>query len=192
MPLLAGCSVELGAGAGFGKAPGSPTNLVWTSGVSGNTVIRPSAGSRNGAYLGAEVESRNELTLGSRWTAGLGLGFGRLPREELGAVGFEARVDWGTRLRDGTLFRYGDNYAGAAVALPIWLYPARHLADVNSDPWILTRALELVPFARTRIMFDHPDAQPNGFPDLVGHPLRPRYEAVFGAAIRVRFVSDLL
>ena len=186
IPLLSGCAVELGARAGFGGRTGASEDphFVWTSGGAAHLEILPNAGSRNGIYLGAEVESRNELTLGSRWSLGGSFGFARVPDQKLGALGFELHADLGTRLLEGVLFPNGDVYAGGTAALPIWLFPSRRLSDVNHDPWILTRALEVVFSARFRAYFDHTlDSM---------QALEPRYDTTLGFALRTRFVSDFM
>ena len=186
IPLLSGCAVELGARAGVGGRTGASedAHFVWASGAAVHTGVFPNAGSRNGFYLGAEIESRNEATLGSRWSVGGALGFARVPQRKLLAPGFEFHADFGTRIFEGVLFPNGDVYLGATAALPIWLFPARQLSDVNNDPWILTRALELVFSARVRGYFDHSlDATPS---------LAPRYDATLGFALRTRFVSDFM
>ena len=185
-PTLAGCAVELGGRVGVGGRVGTGEipHFVWTSGVAGHTAILPNPGSRNGIYIGAEIESRNEATLGSRWSLGASLGFARVPQHLFGAPGLELHADAGTRILEGVLFPNGDSYLGATAALPIWLFPARQLSDVNNDPWILTRALELVFSVRGRAYFDHTL-------DLA-HDLEPRYDATFGFAIRTRFVSDFM
>lgn len=186
IPLLAGCAVELGARAGVGGrvgASGDP-HFVWASGAATHVEILPNAGSRNGIYLGAEVESRNELTLGSRWSLGGSFGFARVPDQKLGAAGFELHADLGTRILEGVLFPSGDVYVGGTAALPIWLFPSRRLSDVNYDPWILTRALELVFSARYRAYFDHTlDSR---------QTLEPRHDGTLGFALRTRFVSDFM
>jgi hypothetical protein len=186
IPLLSGCAAELGARAGVGGrtgAAGDP-HFVWTSGATVHTNISPNPGSRNGIYLGAEVESRNEATIGSRWSVGGSLGFARVPERKLLAPGFEFHADMGTRILEGVLFPNGDVYVGATAALPIWLFPARQLSDVNNDPWILTRALEVVFSGRVRGYFDHTlDSTPL---------LAPRYDLTLGFALRTRFVSDFM
>ena len=186
IPLLSGCAVELGARAGVGgrTGAGQDAHFVWASGAVVQTEIFPNAGSRNGIYLGAEIESRNETTLGSRWSLGGALGFARVPQQKLLAPGFELHADLGTRIFEGVLFPNGDLYVGGTAALPIWLFPARQLSDVNNDPWILTRALELVFSARFRGYFDH------GFDETPS--LAPRYDATLGFALRTRFVSDFM
>ncbi len=185
-PMLAGCAVELGGRGGVGgrRGRGETPHFIWTSGVTGHTVILPNPGSRNGIYLGAEIENRNEATLGSRWSVGTSLGFARVPQRAFGAPGLELHADVGTRILEGVLFPNGDSYLGATAALPIWLFPARQLSDVNNDPWILSRALEIVFSARGRAYFDHTLE--------LGHALAPRYDATFGFAIRTRFVSDFM
>ncbi|MEP7124902.1 MAG: hypothetical protein ABJE95_28495 [Byssovorax sp.] len=185
-PLLSGCAVELGARAGVGGRTGAAeqAHFVYTSGASLHTEVFPNAGSRNGIYLGAEVESRNETTVGSRWSVGGNLGFARIPQQKLLAPGFELHADLGTRILDGVLFPNGDVYLGATAALPVWLFPARQLSDVNNDPWILTRALELVFSGRARGYFDHTfDTR---------RTLEPRYDFTLGFALRTRFVSDFM
>jgi hypothetical protein len=186
VPMLAGCAVELGGRGGVGSrmGRGETPHFVWTSGVTGHTVILPNAGSRNGIYLGAEIENRNEATLGSRWSLGTSLGFARVPQRAFGAPGLELHADVGTRILEGVLFPNGDRYLGATAALPIWLFPARQLSDVNNDPWILSRALEIVFSARGRAYFDHSLE--------LDQALAPRYDATFGFAIRTRFVSDFM
>ena len=99
---------------------------------------------------------------------------------------FEFHADVGTRILEGVLFPNGDVYLGATAALPIWLFPARQLSDVNNDPWILTRALELVFSARARTYFDHTFERVNTF------TLAPRSDATLGFALRTRFVSDFM
>ena len=185
-PTLAGCAFEFAGRAGVGgrTGHGATHHFVWTSGVTAHTVVLPNPGSRNGIYLGAEVESRNEATLGSRWSLGSSLGFARVPQHFFGARGLELHVDVGTRILEGVLFPNGDSYLGATAALPIWLFPARQLSDVNNDPWILSRALEIVFSGRGRLYFDHPLE--------LGHALAPRYDATLGFAIRTRFVSDFM
>jgi hypothetical protein len=187
IPLLSGCAVELGARAGVGGRTGASedAHFVWTSGATVHTDIAPNAGSRNGIYLGAEVESRNETTIGSRWSVGGSLGFSRVPQRKLGAAGFEFHADMGTRILEGVLFPNGDMYLGATTALPIWLFPARQLSDVNNDPWILTRALELVISGRARGYFDHTFESTSTL-------LTPRYDLTLGLALRTRFVSDFM
>lgn len=186
-PLLGGCAVELGGRVGLGgplSGASESRRFVWASGVTGHTVVFPSSGSRNGIYLGSEIESRNEATVGSRWSLGSSIGFARVPQRKLGAVGFELHADAGTRILEGVLFPNGDLYLGSTAALPIWLFPARQLSDVNNDPWILTRAMELVFSVRGRAYFDHTT-------DAL-HELAPRYDATFGFALRTRFVSDFM
>jgi hypothetical protein len=186
-PLLCGCAAELGGRVGLGgPISGAPETrrFVWTSGVAGHTVVFPSTGSRNGIYLGSEIENRNEAAVGSRWSLGSSVGFARVPQRKLGAVGFELHADMGTRILEGVLFPNGDLYLGSTAALPIWLFPARQLSDVNNDPWILTRAMELVFSVRGRAYFDHTT-------DRL-HELAPRYDATFGFALRTRFVSDFM
>ncbi len=186
---LCGCAVELDGRVGFGGLinggrASETRHFVWSSGVTGHTVFLPNPGSRNGVYLGGEIENRNEATLGSRWSLGSSLGFSRVAQQKLGALGFELHADAGTRILEGVLFPNGDLYLGGTAALPIWLYPARQLSDVNNDPWILTRAMELVFSARGRAYFDHTT-------DAL-HALTPRYDATFGLALRTRFVSDFM
>lgn len=184
--LLAGCAVELGAGAGIGgrAAPNHAPRFAMASGIATNLVWQPSAGRRDGVFLGGELQSRFEADRGSRWNTGLQLGYARLPERRLGAVGVEAHGDLGTRVRDGVLFPNGDAYVGATLAVPIWLFPRRQLADVNTDPWILSRAFELVPQLRGRAHLDGDDgALSSG---------APRYDLSLGLALRTRFVSDLL
>ncbi|MFS8065818.1 MAG: hypothetical protein ACMG6S_05530 [Byssovorax sp.] len=186
-PLLGGRAVELGGRVGLGgpiSGASETRRFVWTSGVAGHIVVFPTTGSRNGIYLGSEVENRNEATIGSRWSMGSSVGFARVPQRKLGAVGFELHADMGTRILEGVLFPNGDLYLGSTAALPIWLFPARQLSDVNNDPWILTRALELVFSVRGRAYFDHTT-------DAL-HELAPRYDATFGFALRTRFVSDFM
>jgi hypothetical protein len=181
--LLSGCAVELGGRAGFGGRASEPVHFVESTGVAASTLIRSAASSRNGVHLGGEVESRFEAQQGSRWTTGLQLGFARAPDRKLGSIGLELHADVGTQARDGVLFRRGSAYTGASLALPIWLFPRRQLADVNTDPWLLSRAFELIPLLRGRAYFDNVSGS---------QPLTIRYDVGLGLALRTRFVSDLL
>lgn len=177
--LSSGCAAQLGGRAGFGGkvGGGEPVHFVESTGVGANMIFQPSSGSRNGVYLGGELENRFETQYGSRWNLGIGAGFGRVAERHQGSTGLELHLDVGTRVEEAVLFRDGNVYLGATASLPIWLYPQRQLADVNADPWVLTRAFELVVQVRERTSFDR---------------FETRYDVGAGLVLRTRFVSDLL
>ncbi|HSN97094.1 MAG TPA: hypothetical protein VLS89_02315 [Candidatus Nanopelagicales bacterium] len=182
--LLSGCSAQLGSGAGFGGAlDRAPIHFTHSNHIAATTIIRPFPGRPGGALLGAELESRHEAHLGTRWTTGLQLGYGELPDQVPGSTAFELRADIGAVIGDGALFPDGAWYAGGTAAYVIWLWPRRELLDVNNDQWPVSNGLELVIYGRERIYFD----QPGG-----GAGVAPRYDTGLGLALRMRLLSDLL
>lgn len=175
-PLLAGCSAQIGAGAGggFGRAP---AHFTWSSHVAASTVL-----GHRGLLLGAELESRSEAHHGARWTTGVRLGYGQLPDQVPGAGALELHADLGARIDDGALFPRGEGYVGGTAAYVIWLAPRRELLDVNNDQWPVSRGLELVLYGRERTYLDRPG----------GGAIVPRHDAGAGFALRMRLLSDLL
>ncbi|XXT21939.1 hypothetical protein WME94_10295 [Sorangium sp. So ce429] len=176
--LLCGCSVEFGGHAGIGSVAKNPPNFLWSSHSSANLNV-------SGVLLGAELEARSEATVGARWNTGLQLGYGQAPTSrKAGATGFEVHADFGTRIDGATFFPNGDVYWGATGALVIWLYPEREFSNVNTDEWIFSKAIELVPYARARFHLDHDR--------VTGANPRIHYDFGGGCAFRVHFVSDFM
>jgi hypothetical protein len=176
--LLCGCSVEFGGHAGIGSVAKNPPHFMWASHSSANLNV-------SGFLLGAELEGRSEANIGARWNTGLQLGYGRpATARKTGATGFEVHADIGTRIDGATFAPNGDFYFGGTGALIIWLYPEREFSNLNTDEWIFSRALELVPYVRTRFHYDH-DRVTGGDP-------RIHYDFGGGLAVRVHFVSDFM
>jgi hypothetical protein len=134
----------------------------------------------DGLLLGASLESRGEVDLGSRWESGVMLGWGSGPAAIGGRVGFEAYGEFGTPLY-ATLFRRGDLYAGAALSVPIHFGSPRHVVDLNESTWVLTRRFEIVPLLRTRLHRDR---------TVAGATLW-RTDLSLGVSLRLRMFSDL-
>jgi hypothetical protein len=177
-PLLCGCSVEFGGHVGAGSVAKNPPHFMWASHSSANLNL-------SGVLLGAELEGRSEANIGTRWNTGLQLGYQRAPTaRKLGDLGFEVHADIGTRIDGATLFPNGDFYFGGTGALIIWLSPQREFSNVNTDEWIFSRGLELVPYVRSRFHYDH-DRVAGGDPRL-------NYDLGVGLAMRVHFVSDFM
>jgi hypothetical protein len=130
----------------------------------------------HGFLVGASVESRAESDVGSRFSAGVSLGYGDGPPVVGRWWGWEAFADVGTPLR-GKLFPGGDFYAGGTVALPIRLDSSRSIRDMNDSTWIVKRRFELVPFVRGRCHVDIGNDAP--------------VEFAGGFSLRFRVFSDL-
>lgn len=176
--VLCGCSVEFGGHAGVGSVAKAPPHLMWASHSSANLTV-------SGLLLGAELEARSEADVGARWNTGLQLGYSYMATSrQLGATGFELHGDIGTRIDGATLFPNGDLYFGGTGALVIWLYPEREFSNVNTDEWVFSKALELVPYARARFHYDH-DVITGGDPKI-------HYDFGGGVALRMHFVSDFM
>jgi hypothetical protein len=108
------------------------------------------------------------------------MGYGSGPAAIDGVFGFEAYGEFGTPLWH-TLFRHGDLYAGAAVAMPIHLGSPRHVTDLNNSTWVMTRRFEFVPMVRTRTHLDHPG----------GGDATAETDVEAGLTFRLRVFSDL-
>jgi hypothetical protein len=181
IPFLNGCAGQIGSAGGFAlhdPSSSSPqTRFVWSNQTIASTVL----GMQRGVYIGAEIESRFEHALGSRWTSGVQFGYGFKPNSRPWSLGFEAHVDAGTPLRNQALFSNGDWYGGATIATPIWAAQRHETTDGSPEQWFLVRTAEVVPFARARFHLDHETGTD-------GAVLRQDYAA--GVAIRLRLVSD--
>lgn len=171
--LLPACAADLGGGAGAAVPSG---NAVGIGRIAASTRLGTPLND-HGVLVGVSVESRGEANVGSRFSTGVSLGYGNGPPLIGRVVGWEVFGDFGTPLR-GKLFPDGDFYAGATVALPFRLDPARPLREINDATWIVMRRFELVPFVRTRVHVDH-DAD-----EVV--------EIAGGASLRLRLLTDLL
>jgi hypothetical protein len=170
-----GCAGDLGVGGGAMTKTGHAVAF-------GRSTLSTRIGGvpmgDHGMLVGLAVEGRAEQRVGSRFDAGVLLGYGTSPYALADSFGFEGYGEFGTPLR-GTLFAHGDKYYGLGVGLPIPLNPRRDVARVNDSLWILKYRLEVVPFVRTLAY------------DLYGDDLALAVEVSGGLAFRYRLVSDL-
>jgi hypothetical protein len=156
---LAGCAVDLGAGTG---AEVTSPHVMGLGRVAAQTRLGAPMNER-GALVGAEVDSRTEYRVGSRFSGGIMLGYGDGPAT-IGQgplsiwgipVGWEIHGDVGTVLGD-TLYPDWTFYGGVALAAPTLLASSRQISDLNESTWVLMRRIEIVPMLRGRMHFDRP------------------------------------
>jgi hypothetical protein len=133
-----------------------------------------------GVLVGGELEGRSEWDLGSRWNAGVMVGWGHGPVTLGGKFGYELFASLGVPM-DAHLFSSRALYTGAGFALPISLERARNITDMNRTTWILRRRLEVVPMARYRYYLNSADSPA---------PLH-QHELSLVLSLRLRFESDL-
>lgn len=177
--LGTGCGADLGAGAGVEARTG---HAMGFGRVAAATKVPLNGGALNeqGALVGVALESRVEQRVGSRWDAGVMLGWGKNAAEIDGRAGWEAYVEFGTPLHD-TLFRNGSSYVGATFAVPVMLGATRRASDLNGGTWFAVRRFELVPMLRYRAHFDVPDDA----------PVQTRHDLALGVTLRLRTFTDL-
>jgi hypothetical protein len=173
---LLGCGTDLGLGGGakHGHAVGLGRLAVETKiGLPVND---------HGFLVGANLESRSEESVGSRWSTGFMLGYGAGPPQFVGRRrwGYEIYGEAGVPLRK-TFHGLNDAYLGVGVTFPIALTTSRAVTDLNRSTWLLKRSIELVPFAHARGYFgkDEPTCW-------------SRIEYAGGLAFRFRIMTDIL
>jgi hypothetical protein len=157
-------------------------NAIGFGRVAASTKVPLSGGVMNekGLLVGGWVESRAQQNVGSRWDAGLMLGWGENPAEIDGEMGWELYAEFGTPLHE-TLFRNGSLVGGLALGLPIPIGARRHAMDLNEATWFAVRRFELVPLARARVYAD--------FSDPVD--ATAKLDVGAGLTLRLRTFSDL-
>jgi hypothetical protein len=173
--LLSACGADLGL---LGGLEARTAHFVQTGRIAVSTRLGDPL-NEEGVLLGAELESRSEANVGSRWEAGAMAGWGSGPAALGGRLGIEAYAQLGTPLH-ATLFDRGDLYGGATIALPLFLGSARHVEDLNRSTMVMSRRFELVPMLRTRFHRGHNDTAHTCHVDVT-----------LGLALRLRMVSDL-
>lgn len=171
------CGIDLGLGTG---ATVKDPHGVGVARAAVSTRLSVSDSKDRGILLGGELEGRSEWSLGSRWNAGLVVGWGDGPATLGGKVGCEVFADFGLPLGERML---GDRafYAGGALAVPISLERTRSITDMNRATWILRRRLELVPQTRYRFYRNSDDSA------APSH----QHELAMLLSLRLRFESDL-
>lgn len=177
---LIGCAADIGGGSAFQPRDGHAV-------LSGEVAVssKPASAPLNtdGPLLGAELQGRYETKLGSRWTVGARVGYGKSPEPVRFSFGWEAHLDVGTPFGNGGMFPDGRFYYGATVA-PIWWIDADHEGtDLNSSSWFLRRAVELSPYLRVRAHCDGEDKC---------YPFVTRTDLGAGLRVRLRLINDFL
>jgi hypothetical protein len=179
LALTAACGAELGGGAGVVASKTGAGDAMGFGRVAASTKLGTPIND-HGVLVGTTLENRMEQNTGSRWTAGIILGYGAGPSAIEGTFGWEAYAELGTPIRE-TIFRRLDHYSGIAFAVPIRLGSPRRVTDLNTSTWVLTRRFEIVPLVRARFNVDHPDNE-----DAV-----LRVDLAAGVTFRLRIFTDL-
>jgi hypothetical protein len=178
--VLGGAFLTLGCGTDLGLGGGAKDGHFVAFGRLAASTRLSLPLNESGVLLGADLESRSELSVGSRWSAGLFAGYGSGPPPFGGRFGYEIYGELGAPLR-GTYHGLDNSYLGIGGSLPIALSPSRSVIDLNRSTWLLKRSIEFVPFARLRGYFGQDEAK---------HLDRLEYGG--GLAFRFRVMSDIL
>lgn len=188
-PCAASLAIALGlfsAGCGADFALGAGANTTGRAVGFGRVAMSTKFGSplnEGGLMLGLAVESRGEEDIGSRWSTGLMLGFGKGPAIIDGRVGYEVYAEAGTTIKSTLVEHLRDVYFGAAAGVPIALSSRRNVASLNDSTRLMGRSVELVPMARVRVRHDDRTPAEAGRAWLV--------DIAGGFALRLRIFSDL-
>jgi hypothetical protein len=171
---LLGCGADLGLGMGAKDGHAVALGRL----AVGTRVSLPM--NERGVLVGANLESRSEEDVGSRWSTGVMVGYGNGPSQFVGRWwGYEIFGEAGIPLR--TTYRgFDDAYLGAGVTLPISCARGRAVTDLNRSTWLLKRSIEVVPFGHTRMYFGGRESN---------HWQRMEYAG--GLAFRFRLMSDI-
>jgi len=184
--VAAGCAIQLGGHAGLATVPratGGDYHVAPTWGGQLSTQAHVGPARNDKLLVGLEADARAEGSHGSRWTIGLQLGYTWLPPRRPGGIGLDVHADLGTPIRDSSLLGTWDSYAGATVALRVWLGRSHAQADLNTSHWLLMRIPEVLVYMRGRVHLDVADTD---------NDVEPRVDAVVGLAFRFLILSDLI